>query len=194
LNLVDARQFRRSDCDQHADANPHEAEPEDAARRRQQQALGEHLAQETCASGAECGANRNLFLACGTAREKQVRDVHAGHQQHEANARQQQHERRANAADGLIVQRHDVGAQAAVHVGVLLRQASGDGNELLLRLRDGDVRRQPADDAQVMRQTHRNAVADEVRARHVERHPRIRFDVGREAARSKHRFERKVKV
>ena len=65
-------------------------------------------------AGAERRANRHLALAHAAAREQQVGEIDAGHQQHEADAAEQQQQRRPHAADRLLVQRHDRGADDAV--------------------------------------------------------------------------------
>ncbi len=57
------------------------------------------------AAGAERGADRHLLAAAEGAREQQVADVGAGDQQHQADGGEQHHERRADVADDVLLQR-----------------------------------------------------------------------------------------
>ena len=82
---------------------------------RQQDALGEELAYQPRASGAERGANRELALAGNGAREQQVRDVRARQQQHDRD-RGQRDERDGRRLEHLAQPAHldQLGAQTAI--------------------------------------------------------------------------------
>ena len=80
--------------------------PSAAADQAEDHALGEQLADQAAATGAERGPHGDLALARRRAREQQVRDVHARDQQHEADGAEQQPERASQVADHRFVQRH----------------------------------------------------------------------------------------
>ena len=67
--------------------------------------LGEQLAQQPDAAGAESGTHGQLRLARRCAREEQVGDVCAGDEEHEADGAEQDEERRADVADHHVVER-----------------------------------------------------------------------------------------
>ncbi len=68
--------------------------PAPPAMRRQHQALGEQLADEVDAGGAECEPDGDFPPACGRPREQQVRHVRAGHEEHESDDGHQEDEER----------------------------------------------------------------------------------------------------
>ena len=53
-------------------------------------------------AGAQRGARRQLLFARDAARQQQIGDVHRRHDQHEADAGEQDHQRRPDRADRLI--------------------------------------------------------------------------------------------
>ena len=67
----------------------------ESAEARKQQALGDHLPDEPPAARAERRANGHLALPRRRAHEQQVRDVHAGEQQHEPGDREPEDAARA---------------------------------------------------------------------------------------------------
>ena len=64
-----------------------DAQPRDAAGGREHQAFGEHLAHQPAASCAKRRSHAELALARGAPRQQQIRDVDAGHEQHEQRRR-----------------------------------------------------------------------------------------------------------
>ena len=76
-----------------------------AAGEAEHQRFDEQLLQHAAAPGAERGADRDLLAAAERAREQQVADVGAGDQQHEADGGEQHHQRRADVADDVVLQR-----------------------------------------------------------------------------------------
>src|SRR5262249_35808850 len=71
----------------------HRAITERSAEQRQQQALGEQLADDARPARANRQPERNLLLTCGGARNQQTRDVRACDQQHAGDDAHQQPER-----------------------------------------------------------------------------------------------------
>ena len=106
--------------------HPREQDPGDAAREGQQQALREELAHDAALPGAERRAQRELALAAGDAREQQVRDVDARHEQHQAHRAEQHEQGPARVADRRLVQRAHHAADALVGVGVGLLEPARD--------------------------------------------------------------------
>ena len=81
-----------------------DAEPGDAAARREHQAFSKHLAHQPAAAGAKRRAHAELALARGAARQQQIRDVDAGNEQHERNRAHQREQRRPELSHHLILQ------------------------------------------------------------------------------------------
>src|SRR5258708_19178967 len=74
--------FFRNDALRHQghdgfESAPSEERAKDGAAGREQEAFDQELADDAPASGAECGADGELFLASGGAGEEQVGDVAA---------------------------------------------------------------------------------------------------------------------
>src|SRR5277367_3311662 len=65
----------------------------DAAKREEQQALGEELTNESRSCGSQCLANRHLASARAGAGKQQIGDVDADDQQDQADRAEQQDER-----------------------------------------------------------------------------------------------------
>ncbi len=78
-----------------------------AADAREDEALGEQLAHEPRASGAERGADRELAVARGRPREQEVGDVGAGNEEHEGDGAGEDEQRGTDVAGQLLAQRHD---------------------------------------------------------------------------------------
>ena len=76
--------------------------PNDAAGEREQRALGQQLPNEPAASGAERRAHGQLAVAAQQPRERQVRDVGAGDQQHEPGRAEQDQQHRPRVARQLV--------------------------------------------------------------------------------------------
>ena len=82
-----------------------EHDPERPSGQRQQDALGEEDPRQAAAARAERGTDRQLLLARFGADEKQVRHVAAGHQQHDADGREQDPQHLADIADHVVGER-----------------------------------------------------------------------------------------
>ena len=107
--------------------------PISAAGDRQQRALGQQLAHEPAAPGAERRAHRELAAAPQHARQHQVRDVRAGDQQHAADGAQQHEQRRPRAQRQLVAEAHRRRGEArALRVGIRVvgREAGGDRGQV----------------------------------------------------------------
>ena len=81
--------------------------PSAAPASAEHHALGEELAHQPPALGAEAGAHRDLPPPPLGAGEHQVGDVGAGDEQHEADGAEQEQQRRARVAHHLLVQREE---------------------------------------------------------------------------------------
>ena len=100
-----------------------------AADQAEQQAFGQHLAQQSTPPGAERRSNRQLALPRGGAGEQQVRDVGAGNQQDEAHRTEQDDQRPLDVTHDLFVQRHEADTNPGVRW-ILFLQPRGDGVHL----------------------------------------------------------------
>ena len=108
--------------------SPHTASPrpEQPARHRDHQRLGEQLAHQAPAAGAERDPRGQLDLPRGRLPEHQARDVGAADGEHQHDRQLQQQHQRPDAADDLLVQSDDVGAEPVIGVGMVVRQAGHD--------------------------------------------------------------------
>ena len=159
---------------QHLDAPPGDQHGQRRAGEREDEALDQQLTDEAPAPGAERGADADLALAGGGARQLQGRHVDTGNQQHQADrAQQHQHPGPCPRPDHVVVQRLDAGQRVLVPLGVLGPERLRDLVHARLRLRHGHPRRQAADDLQIH--------AEPVRPPHplVRRHDIGDVEVGR---------------
>ena len=83
-------------------AQRRDAQPGDAAGGGEHQAFGQHLAHQPAALGAQRGAQADLALARGAARQQQVGDVDAGDEQHQRDRADQREQRRPELADQSV--------------------------------------------------------------------------------------------
>ena len=97
-----------------------------ATDQTEQQAFGQHLAQQSAPSGAERRPNRELALPRGGAGEQQVRDVGAGDQQDEAHRTEQDDQRPLDVTHDLFVHRHQADSGPGVRW-IRFLQPRGDG-------------------------------------------------------------------
>ena len=139
------RQLLRDDAPQTERRPPCEQQTCGTARGREQQALGEELADESSAPGAERRAHRELAMTRRRAREQQIRHVRARDEQHESHRDEQDEQRRPHVAGQLIGQAHDPGAPAGVEGRKHPRQLRVNPRHVLLRLGDRDTRSHPCD-------------------------------------------------
>src|SRR5271163_3221938 len=108
----------------------------DAAKREEQQALGEELTNESRSCGSQCLANRHLASARAGASQQQIGDVDAADQQDQAHRAEQQNERLANVADKSLGQGSEVESPRALRRiirRILLLQRCNQGIEAPLR-------------------------------------------------------------
>ena len=132
--------------------------PSDEQRRQraedaEEDGLGEPLAKESSAAGANRDPNRDLPLPRHRATEKQACDIHArDHEHHQHHARQlpQQRPRRHAKAAALAERRH---GERPVAIGVRIGGLQLAGHDLRARrhLVDGRATRQPGDHTQPSR-------------------------------------------
>ena len=80
-------------------------EAEHAAGERQHDALGQQLADDAAAAGADRRADRDLAPPAGRAHQQQVRDVRARDQQHEADGAGEHRAASAHVADERFLKR-----------------------------------------------------------------------------------------
>ena len=104
-DLVEARDIRGLRGDERPGREVRDREPGRGAGRTEDDRLGEELAQQPDAAGAERRANGQLRLARRGAREQQVGDVRAGHEQHEPDGAEQDQERRPHVAEHHVGER-----------------------------------------------------------------------------------------
>jgi hypothetical protein len=148
-DLGQARHALRLERQQRVDQAPGEERAERAAYQREQQALGEQLAHDAAAARPERRAQRELALARADAREQQVRDVHARHEQHQPDRAEQHEQRLAGVADERLAEAGRRPADALVLARVLLGEAGGDRGHLLARCGDRRAGRETGHDVQV---------------------------------------------
>src|SRR5262249_1072697 len=98
-----ARQDLRGHRHQYVDAPLRQQESERPAERRQQQAFSQKLPHKAEASRAERQANAYFTPSSRGPRQQQVRYVHAGDQQNEANGAEQRQQRRARVTDNRFL-------------------------------------------------------------------------------------------
>ena len=98
-NLSGARQDRGVEVDEQARAGPCEQEPEGGAERGEQDAFGEELADEAPASRAERVADADFAAARGGAGEQEIRKVHTGDEENEADGGHQGEHQGTDLAD-----------------------------------------------------------------------------------------------
>ena len=80
--------------------------PTTAPAKREQDALGQQLLDETAAAGADRRAQGHFALAHGRTREQEVRDVDARDEQQQADRAEQRVQRGPEEADDFVCERH----------------------------------------------------------------------------------------
>ena len=150
-DFVQPRQRVRSVRDDSLHRGVREDQADGAADRGEQHALGQHLADQPRRAGAERRADRQLACADRPAREHQVGDVRARHQQDERDGGEEQLQRRARRSDNPLLQRTDADTHVRIGVRIPLLEILRDAMHLVLRLRQRHARLQPRDDTQIVR-------------------------------------------
>ena len=128
----------RNEARRHADQDPRQAQSAGAAERGQQDAFGEQLPDQPRAARAERRAHRHFPRPRRAARQHQVGDVGARHQEDEQHQSGKHEGGGAQfRADQGLAQRVDGDAPALVGGGRDLRDARGDPGHRGSRLLDG---------------------------------------------------------
>ena len=136
----EARKVRGLHGDERPRGEVGDREPGHGAGRTEDDRLREELAQQADAAGAERRANGQFRLARRGAREEQVGDVRAGHEQHEADGAEQDQERRPDVAQHHVVERSGVERQRVVRVAKRRLQTGADPAQVVVDLREGHAR------------------------------------------------------
>ena len=131
-----------------------QADAERAADRREQQALSDQLSQQANAAAAEGRTNRDFACPSDPTSQKEIGDVGAGHQQHQADDAD---ENRGGGpqvpADQCLPERFHDHAPAFVGVGRHAGNAVRDAGHVGARPFDCDARPQAADDLKIVHLT-----------------------------------------
>ena len=117
--------WARTRIDQHG-----QQQAQGAASQSQQDAFGEKLRDDASAAGTQGGTERDLFAAGGAARQQEVGDIHARHQQEASHGGHQHPKRAADAAEELVIQGEGRRAPAFIQGGQGLLHLRTDGIEL----------------------------------------------------------------
>ena len=103
---------------------------EHAAGGRHQRALGQHLQRQAKTSAAERRAHGELVLPRGAARDQQIGDVDAGHEQQAADGAEQHEQREPDLCHQPGGERLGAYGDAAVGVGMFALQVEADRGHL----------------------------------------------------------------
>ncbi len=128
-----------------AEAPRGDHESESGARDREQDTFAEQLAHHADSIRAEREAHRHLVLPARRVRQHQTRHVAARGKQDERNGPEQEPERTADAADLLLLERHERRTPSSVGGRILLAEASFDRVEIRLCLCERGALLQPSD-------------------------------------------------
>ena len=124
----------------HRDQRPRrdvrDRKPGDCASRTKDDRLCEELAEQPHPTGAERGANGQLRLARRCAREKEVGDVRAGHEQHEADGAEEDQQRPSNVPQQHVVEGKGVERQRVVRLAKRRLQLCADSPQVTVGLRE----------------------------------------------------------
>ena len=133
----------------HRDQRPRrdvrDRKPGDCASRTKDDRLCEELAKQPHPTGAERGANGQLRLACRCAREKEVGDVRAGHEQHEADGAEENQQRPSNIPQQHVVEGKSVERQRVVRLAKRRLKLCADSPQVTVGLRERHAWLRPCD-------------------------------------------------
>src|SRR5580692_10602813 len=104
-----ARQFVGKKSDNQSNLKMSIGEAERPSREREEHRLSEDLAQHAGRSCAQCGSNRDLFLAAEGFRQCQVGYVDASNEKNESDGSQKNQKCRPHVTHKIVVQGHDDG-------------------------------------------------------------------------------------
>ena len=133
-----------------ANGQVRQQEPEASAGEGEDDAFGEHLEDEAPPAGAERRPDGDFLAAHRRAHQQQVGDVGARDQDHDGDGREERQQRRPDARDDAFLQADDLRGFVRAVLGILHRQAFGDGLHLGAGLLHGDAWLQPCDDGEKM--------------------------------------------
>lgn len=140
------------------------------SQERQQDALGQQLAQQPQLAGAESHSKRNLSFPTGGFGQKQVGHVRASDQEDRPHGAQKDPERGSNIPHQVVLEALHEHAIAPATVRIGLFEASGDAVHFGLQQLDRGARPQPADRIEP---ESRAGVPQPLSDR--QRHPQLRF-------------------
>ena len=146
--VVEPRQAFRNHAQQESFRAEQNRQTSRSTQQRKQQALGQQLPHQPLARRSQRLANRHLASSGAGPRQQQIRHVHAPNQQHQSHRAQQQHQRLANIADHVFLQRHQPHLPLAVRriiVRKLFLQRSNQRVHLALRRLNRQSRLQSRD-------------------------------------------------
>src|SRR5580765_1846484 len=135
----------RNDGQEQANSPMGYDDPENSSRHRQQDTLGQQLADDLQPSCAESDANRNLLLSGGGTSQHEMGDIGAGHQQYEGHRDREHQKQRTNVADDEFAQTLDVNLDGGVFLWMSGRQGRIDRLHFGSGLCLGDSWRETAD-------------------------------------------------
>ena len=124
-----------------------------APHEKEQDALDQHLADETGSPGAQGGPDRAFTRPHHGPGQQQVRDVGARDQQHQSNRAEHQHQctvRSRIRHRVRFVERGDVEPEVPIGVRILTLKSGSDRVELGSRVRDRDARLEPREHVEVV--------------------------------------------
>ena len=114
----------------------------------QQNALGQELANDAAPSRSERHPDGDLSCSRRRADEQEVRDVHAGDDQHEEHGAEEDQEAGTDVADDKRLQGHEPDTRLRVRVRVLTLELLREDGGGALRLGQRQVLLDSGDDAQ----------------------------------------------
>ncbi len=145
-NVIDEREVPRSKPGDDVQSPPREEEAQRPSCDREQQAFDQHLPDQPETARAKRLPHRELTDTRRAAREQQVRNVRARHQQENRRRAQQQRQHVTQAASQVRAKRNDLCRDPGVGLRILAGELCRHNIELPLELIDRDARSKPADD------------------------------------------------
>ena len=133
-DLVESRCAFGNDRDKQIREPDAQEQSGNTANRGKQNALGEHLPNDSFAAGPQRGADRNFLLPRGATGEEEIGYVRAGNQQHESDGTEEREEGWFYLANEPFVERRNRHVPAFVRLVKLLVELRIDGAETSLRL------------------------------------------------------------
>ena len=112
---------------------------ERASRKREQDAFGEKLAENSPLACAERGANGEFASAAGGARKQKIGDICASDQEHKRNRREKHQQDWLNVAEHVLPERNQARSDSLVVVGKSRRQIARDFAHVRASLFDADA-------------------------------------------------------